>query len=208
MSISPIEEILNDFKSGKFVIIVDDKDRENEGDLMVAAEFIDSVKINFMSKQACGLICLALTPRQVDRLRLPMLKSAVHSSGENHAAFTFSIEASRGITTGISSKERAHTIQTAIREDVLIADIVCPGHVFPLKAREGGVLERAGHTEAAVDLAKLSHLNAASVICEILDEEGNPASGISLKKFAEQFNIKIGTIEDLISYRKAIQPRQ
>lgn len=208
MNISPIEEILSDFKAGKFVIIVDDKDRENEGDLMVAAEFIDSSKINFMNKQASGLICLALTPKQVDRLRLPMLKSAVHSSGENHAAFTFSIEASRGITTGISSKERAHTIQTAIREDVLVADIVCPGHVFPLKAREGGVLERPGHTEAAVDLAKLSHLNAASVICEILDDEGNPASGPTLKKFADQFQIKIGTIEDLIRHRKAIQVRQ
>lgn len=208
MYISPIDEILNDFKSGKFVIIVDDKDRENEGDLMVAADFIDSAKINFMSRQACGLICLALTPGQVDRLQLPMLKSELHSTGKNHAAFTFSIEASQGITTGISSKERAHTIQTAIRETALVSDIVCPGHVFPLRANEGGVLERPGHTEAAVDLAKLSQLTPASVICEILDDEGNPASGPNLKKFAERFNIKIGTIEDLIGYRKAIQARQ
>lgn len=208
MHISPIEEILHDFKSGQFVILVDDKDRENEGDLMVAAEFIDSARINFMSKQARGLICLALTAKQIDQLRLPMLKSEIHQSSHNHAAFTFSIEASRGITTGISSKERAHTIKTAINENAVVTDIVCPGHVFPLKAREGGVLERPGHTEAAVDLAKLSQLNASSVICEILNDEGDPASGLSLKNFSEQFKIKIGTIEDLIKYRKDIQSRQ
>lgn len=205
MRISSIEEILLDFKSGQFVILVDDKDRENEGDIMIAAEFIDSTKINFMTREARGMICLALTSKQVDQLQLPMLKSALHISHNNHAAFTYSIEASHGITTGISTKERAHTIQTAIRDNAMIADIVCPGHVFPLKAIDGGVLVRAGHTEAGVDLAKLSNLNASSVICEILDDEGAAAKGDYLKIFSERFNIKIGTIEDLIKYRKKMQ---
>ena len=205
MHISSIEEILTDFKSGHFVILVDDKDRENEGDLMAAAEFIDAAKINFMAKEARGLICLALTSKQIDQLQLPMLKSDLHISQHNHAAFTYSIEARHGVTTGISSKERAHTIVTAISEKATLTDIVCPGHVFPLKAKDGGVLERAGHTEAAVDLAKLSKLNAASVICEILDDEGAAAKSVYLKKFSERFSIKIGTIEDLIKYRKAIQ---
>lgn len=208
MHVSPIQEILKDFKAGQFVIIIDDKNRENEGDLMIAAEFIDNKKINFMSKEARGLICLALSAKQINQLQLPMLKSEKHSTGHNHAAFTFSIEASRGITTGISAKERAHTIRTAINENALVSDIVCPGHVFPLKARDGGVLERPGHTEAAVDLARLSQLNAASVICEILNDEGEAASGSSLSSFADRFNLKIGTIEDLIKYRQAAQKQQ
>lgn len=207
MHISSIEEILADFKSGQFVILVDDKDRENEGDLMVAAQFIDAAKINFMSKEARGLICLALTAQQVDQLRLPMLKSELHASTHNHAAFTFSIEACQGITTGISAQERAHTIQTAINEKASAADIVCPGHVFPLKAKDGGVLERAGHTEASIDLARLNQLNPASVICEVLDDEGAAAKGSYLNKFSEKFNIKIGTIADLIKYRNEVREK-
>ncbi len=203
MHISSIEEILSNFKSGHFVILIDDQDRENEGDLMIAAEFVDAAKINFMSKEARGLVCLSLTTRQVEQLQLPMLKSEVHQSSRNHAAFTFSIEASQGVTTGISAKERAFTVQTAIKKTASAADIVCPGHVFPLMAKDGGVLERAGHTEASIDLAKICKLNESSLICEVLDDEGEAASFSYLKFFSEKFNIKIGTVADLIQYRKA-----
>lgn len=202
MRTSPIEEILKDFKSGRFVIMVDDRDRENEGDLMMAAQFVDGAGINFMMKEARGLICLTLTPAQVHRLQLPMLKSEAHTSNRNHAAFTYSIEASHGITTGISARERAHTIHTAISEQAGPTDVVCPGHVFPLRAQPGGVLERAGHTEASVDLARLCHLNQSSVICEILDDDGAAAQGPYLEAFSEKFGIKIGTVADLIHYRK------
>lgn len=205
MHISPIEDILSDYKSGRFVIMVDDADRENEGDLMLAAQFVSASEINFMMKEARGLICLTLTGEQVSRLQLPMLKSEVHSSSRNHAAFTFSIEASHGISTGISARERAHTIQTAINEKAVPTDVVCPGHVFPLRAADGGVLVRAGHTEASVDLARLSHLSHAGVICEILDDEGSAAQGEYLGRFADKFNIKIGTVADLIRYRKSVE---
>ena len=208
MQISPIEEILSDFKTGHFVIMIDDEDRENEGDLMVAAEFVNSEKVNFMSKEARGLNCLAMTTSQIEHLQLPLLMSEVHGAGHNHAAFTISIEARFGIKTGISARERAHTIQTAIKKNAKVTDIVCPGHVFPLKAKKGGVLERPGHTEAAVDLAQLSLLNASAVICEVLDDEGEAASGENLKNFSEKFKIKIGTIEDLIKYRKVLQTTQ
>lgn len=208
MHISSIEEILSDFKSGRFVILVDDQNRENEGDLMMAAEFVDAAKINFMLKEARGLICLTLSSLKVQQLQLPMLKSDLHKCGPQSAAFTYSIEASHGITTGISVKERAHTILTAIKESSRAADIVCPGHVFPLRAQDGGVLERAGHTEASIDLAKICNLNAAGIICEILDEEGSAANGSYLKKFSEKFNIKIGTVADLIQYRKTVQERR
>lgn len=205
MHTSSIQDILADFKSGRFVVLVDDKDRENEGDLMIAAEFIDAAKINFMTKEARGLICLAMTSKQINQLKLPMLKSELHQSNHNHAAFTFSIEASQGITTGISARERAHTIQTAIKETAVVTDIVCPGHVFPLKAKDGGVLERAGHTEACIDMAKICKLNAAGIVCEILDDEGAAATGPYLKNFSTRFNIRIGTIADLIQYRRAVQ---
>lgn len=205
MHVSSIEEILSDYKSGHFVILIDDQDRENEGDLMLAAEFTDAAKINFMFKEARGLICLALTSGQIQQLQLPMLKSDLHKSSRNHAAFTFSIEASQGVTTGISAKERAYTIQTAIKKTACAADIVCPGHVFPLMAKDGGVLERAGHTEASIDLAKICKLNESSIICEVLDDEGEAASHAYLKTFSEKFNIKIGTVADLIQYRKAAQ---
>ncbi len=205
MHISSIEEILKDFKSGHFVILVDDKERENEGDLILAAEFIDAAKINFMSKEARGLIYLAMQPKQIERLKLPMLESDLHKSNLNHAAFTYSIEASHGITTGISAKDRAHTIRVAINPTATHLDISCPGHVFPLKAKAGGVLERAGHTEAGVDLAVLCNLNASAVACEIMDEEGDAAKGADLQKFADRFRIKIGTVEDLINYRKSAQ---
>lgn len=204
MFISSTEEILKDFKSGHFVILIDDKDRENEGDLMVAAQFVNTEKINFMGRQAGGLIYLALTPTQVQKLKLPLMKSKEHSSALHHAAFTYSIEASSGVTTGISARDRAHTIKTAIAGDATCASIVCPGHVFPICAQEGGVLIRAGHTEAAVDLSILSKLIPATVACEILNEQGDSANAADLESFAKKFNIKIGTVADLIQYRKSI----
>lgn len=205
MRISPIDQILEDFKAGRFVILVDDENRENEGDLMIAAQFAESQHINFMMKEARGLICLTLTSSQVERLQLPMLKSTLHQSNNNHAAFTYSIEASEGILTGISARERAHTIRTAINFEARVSDIVCPGHVFPLKARDGGVLERAGHTEASVDLARLNGLNPSAVLCEVLDDEGSAARAEYLEVFSEKFGIRIGTVQDLITYRKALK---
>lgn len=185
--------------------MVDHKDRENEGDLMIATEHINSQKINFLLKEARGLICLALSSQQVYQLKLPMIKSPDHSSHLNHAAFTFSIEAKNGISTGISAKERAHTILTAIHENASPQDIVCPGHVFPLAAKDGGVLVRPGHTEACVDLSILARLNPAGVICEVLNDEGDAAHNDYLSVFSEKFNIKIGAVEDLVAYRKGLQ---
>ncbi len=205
MRTSSTEEILADFKQGRFVILVDDENRENEGDLMVAAQFIDAPKINFMLKEGRGLIYLALTSEHVARLQLPMMKSDLHSSGRHHAAFTYSIEAGVGVDSGVSAAGRAHTILVAINEKATALDVVCPGHVFPIAARDGGVLERPGHTEAAVDLARLGGLNSSAVACEILDDDGACASRAYLHGFAEKFNIKIGSIADLIQYRKKTQ---
>jgi 3,4-dihydroxy 2-butanone 4-phosphate synthase/GTP cyclohydrolase II len=205
MHISSTAEILKDFKLGRFVILIDDKDRENEGDLMLAADFVSADKINFMTKQASGLLYLALTETQVQKLKLPLMKSKEHGSAPHHAAFTYSIEARSGITTGISAKDRAHTIKTAIQSEATHKSIVCPGHVFPICAKLGGVLERAGHTEAAVDLAVLSNLSPAAIACEILNEFGDAATGVTLSDFAENFDIKIGTIADLIEYRKSVK---
>lgn len=199
---SPIQDILQDFKSGQFVILVDHPERENEGDLMLSAQCADAAKINFMMREARGLICLCLQENQVRQLRLPQQISELHLPHRSHAAFTFSIEARRGIKTGISARERAHTIQVAIAADSTEKDIVCPGHVFPLRAVSGGVLERAGHTEACVDLAMLSEHRPAGVICEILDNEGNAADSHFLQDFANRFNIKIGTVDELIKYRR------
>ena len=205
MTISPIDEILAEFKLGKFVIMVDNQNRENEGDLMLAAEFIDATKINFMLREARGMICLAITEKQAGQLKLPVMESSSHSHSRSHAAFTFSIEASSGVTTGISARERAHTMQTAIRPGCGPTDVVCPGHVFPIVARSGGVLAREGHTEAGVDLSTLARLNPAAVLCEILDEEGNAAGNIFLKKFADKFNFKIGSVDDLVIFRKKLE---
>lgn len=202
MRISPISEILDDFKNGQFVVLIDDENRENEGDLLVAAEFITPQKINFISKEAKGLMYLALSQKQIKRLKLPLMKSDLHSSGQHHAAFTYSIEAASGVGSGISVADRAHTIQVAINEFSEPKDLVCPGHVFPIMAQDSGVLERPGHTEAAVDLSRLCGLKHATVGSEILDEEGSCASKTYLSYFSEKFKIKIGTIADLIEYRK------
>ena len=196
---SKISSIINDAKKGKMFILVDDKDRENEGDLVIPASKCNSKIINFMAKHGRGLICLALNKNQVNNLKLPLM-SPINKS-RMQTAFTVSIEARKGITTGISAHDRAKTIKTAINPNVKKKDIVSPGHVFPLIAREGGVLERAGHTEASVDIAKISNLNPSSVICEVMNEDGRMARLNDLTKFAEKHKIKLASIEDIISYR-------
>ena len=196
---SKISSIIQDAKKGKMFILVDDKDRENEGDLVIPASKCNAKNINFMAKHGRGLICLALTKKQIDILKLPLM-SPVNKS-RMQTAFTVSIEAKKGITTGISAQDRAKTIKTAINPKVKKKDIVSPGHVFPLVARAGGVLERAGHTEASVDISKLSNLNPSSVICEVMNEDGRMARLNDLFKFSKKHKIKLASIEDLISYR-------
>ena len=194
-------EIIEDLRNGKMVIILDDEDRENEGDLICAAEAITPEIINFMATHGRGLICLALDDKKCKKLNLKPMTS--NNMTSNKTAFTVSIEAKEGITTGISAKDRAHTIQTAVSPDSTEEDIVQPGHVFPLQAMAGGVLARAGHTEAACDLAKLAGFSAAGVICEIMNDDGTMARRDDLIKFGEKFDLKVGTIEDLIDFRSS-----
>lgn len=194
-------EIIEDLRNGKMVIILDDEDRENEGDLICAAEAITPEIINFMATHGRGLICLALDDEKCKKLNLKPMTS--NNMTSNKTAFTVSIEAKEGITTGISAKDRAHTIQTAVLPDATEEDIVQPGHVFPLQAMAGGVLARAGHTEAACDLAKLAGFSAAGVICEIMNDDGTMARRDDLIKFGEKFDLKVGTIEDLIDFRSS-----
>ena len=196
---SKISSIIQDAKKGKMFILVDDKNRENEGDLIIPGSKCNSKSINFMAKHGRGLICLALTKKQVDNLKLPLMSPINRSRMQT--AFTISIEAKKGITTGISAQDRARTIKTAINPKVKKNDIISPGHVFPLVARNGGVLERAGHTEASVDISKLSKLNPSSVICEVMNEDGRMARLNDLFKFSKKHKIKLASIEDLISYR-------
>ena len=199
--ISTIEEALEDFKAGKMVIIVDDADRENEGDLCIAAEKVTPEAINFMAKYGRGLICLALTEEQCEKLKLPLMVPEEQSDALHGTAFTVSIDARYGVTTGISAYDRAKTILTAIADDAKPEDLVRPGHVFPLRARRGGVLVRAGHTEASVDLARLAGLKPAAVICEIMKDDGTMARLPDLVVFAKEHGLKIITIADLIKYR-------
>ncbi len=197
--ISPISEIIADIKNGKMVILVDDENRENEGDFVIAAEFATAKNINFMAKYGRGLICLTLDEKRCRQLALPpMVDNNGTRLGTN---FTVSIEASSGVTTGISAADRATTIQAAVAKEANANSIVSPGHVFPLKAMSGGVLVRAGHTEAGSDLAALAGLDPSSVICEILKDDGEMARLPDLVKIAAQHQIKIGTIADLIHYR-------
>tara|TARA_B100000575_G_scaffold264033_1_gene239584 strand:- start:1527 stop:2576 length:1050 start_codon:yes stop_codon:yes gene_type:complete len=196
---SKISSIIKDARKGKMFILVDDKNRENEGDLIIPGSKCNSKRINFMAKHGRGLICLALTKKQVDNLKLPLMSSI--NKSRMQTAFTVSIEAKKGITTGISAHDRAKTIKVAINPQVKKNDIVSPGHVFPLVARNGGVLERAGHTEASVDISKLSKLNPSAVICEVMNEDGRMARLNDLYKFSKKHKIKLASIEDLISYR-------
>jgi len=197
--LDPIEDIIADFKAGKMVILMDDEDRENEGDIVMAAELVRAEDINFMARYGRGLICLTLTQQRCRQLRLPQM---VSRNEESHkTAFTVSIEAAEGVTTGISAHDRAHTIRTAVKVDARPDDLVQPGHIFPLMAQPGGVLTRAGHTEAGCDLARLAGLEPAAVIVEILNEDGTMARRPDLETFAREHDIKLGTIADLIRYR-------
>ena len=196
---SKISSIIQDAKKGKMFILVDDKNRENEGDLIIPGSKCNSMNINFMAKHGRGLICLALTKKQIDNLKLPLMSP--NNKSRMQTAFTISIEARKGITTGISAQDRAKTIKIAINPKVKKSDIVSPGHVFPLVAKNGGVLERAGHTEASVDISKLSNLNPSSVICEVMNEDGRMARLKDLYRFSKKHKIKLASIEDLISYR-------
>mgnify|MGYP002716458868 CR=1 FL=1 len=198
--LSPTEELLDEARSGRMFVLVDDEDRENEGDLVIPAQFATPEAINFMAKHARGLICLAMTRQRVERLGLPLMAQA---NGTRHqTAFTVSIEAREGVTTGISAADRAHTVAVAINPETGRDDIVTPGHVFPLVARDGGTLVRAGHTEAAVDFARLAGLNPAGVICEIMNDDGSMARMPDLVSFAQRHGLKLGTIADLIGHRR------
>ena len=199
MPIANIEEVLEDLKQGKMIILVDDEQRENEGDLTIAAEMITSDAINFMAKYGRGLICLSLSPEIVERLNLPLM--VYDNRSPFKTAFTVSIEARHGVTTGISAADRAHTILTAVADNAKPEDLVQPGHVFPLRARRGGVLFRTGQTEGSVDLARLAGLKPAAVICEIMNEDGTMARLPDLEKFAERHDLKIATVADIIAYR-------
>jgi len=196
---SNISSIIKDAKKGKMFILVDDENRENEGDLVIPGSKCNSKVINFMAKHGRGLICLALTKKQIDRLKLPLMSSI--NKSRMQTAFTVSIEARKGISTGISAFDRARTIKVAINQNSSKKDIVSPGHVFPLVARNGGVLERAGHTEASIDISKLSNLNPSSVICEVMNEDGRMARLDDLIKFSKKHKIKIASITDLIAHR-------
>ena len=199
MTINTIEEAIEDIRSGKMIILVDDEDRENEGDLCMAAQMVTPDAVNFMATHGRGLICMTMTPDQIDRLNLPMMVQNNQSPFET--AFTISIEAKTGVTTGISAADRARTIQVAARLDVKPEDIVSPGHVFPLRARTGGVLVRTGQTEGSVDLSRLAGLRPSAVICEIMKEDGTMARMDDLKVFAKEHNLKIVSIADLVAYR-------
>jgi len=194
-----IKDIIEDVKNGKMVIILDDESRENEGDLVCAADLITPEIVNFMASKGKGLICLPMSVNLCRKYDLQMMTN--NNKAANRTAFTVSIEAAEGITTGISAGDRAHTIKTAVSNKSVASDIVQPGHIFPLKAMDGGVLSRAGHTEAACDLAKLAGLQSAGVICEIMNEDGTMARRDDLIKFGEEHGIKVGTIADLIDYR-------
>nr|BFD60572.1 bifunctional 3,4-dihydroxy-2-butanone-4-phosphate synthase/GTP cyclohydrolase II [Bdellovibrio sp. CKG001]BFD63987.1 bifunctional 3,4-dihydroxy-2-butanone-4-phosphate synthase/GTP cyclohydrolase II [Bdellovibrio sp. HM001] len=203
MEFNTIPEIIEDVRNGKMVILVDDEDRENEGDLILAAEFATPQNINFMVKEARGLVCLCLTAQQVERLQLPLMVRDDLNFAPNKTAFMVSIEASEGISTGISAADRALTCRVAANPHAKPTDIHMPGHIFPIRAQQGGVLKRAGHTEASVDLARLAGLNPAAVICEVMNDDGTMARVGDLREFAKKHNIKIGTIVDLIAYRLA-----
>lgn len=199
-AISPTPEIIEEARNGRMVILIDEEDRENEGDLVVPAQMCTPDVINFMAKHGRGLICLAMTGERLDALGLPMM--AASNSSRHETAFTVSIEAREGVTTGISAADRARTVAVAIDPRSGAQDIATPGHIFPLRARKAGVLVRAGHTEAAVDIARLAGLNPSGVICEIMNEDGTMARLPDLVSFSQFHNIKIGTISDLIAYRR------
>ena len=199
VKISPVEDIIADMAAGKIVVLVDEEDRENEGDLVLASDFVTADAINFMARFGRGLICLTLTKERCERLQLPPM--ATRNGGKYSTAFTVSIEAAEGVTTGISAADRAITVQAAVAKNATALDLVQPGHIFPLQAVEGGVLMRAGHTEAGCDLAQLAGCSPSAVICEIMKDDGTMARLPDLQLFAAEHGLKIGTIADLIEHR-------
>ena len=199
VKISPVEDIIADMAAGKIVILVDEEDRENEGDLVLASDFVNADAINFMARFGRGLICLTLTKERCERLQLPPM--ATRNGGKYSTAFTVSIEAAEGVTTGISAADRAITVQAAVAKNATAQDLVQPGHIFPLQAVDGGVLMRAGHTEAGCDLAQLAGCSPSAVICEIMKDDGTMARLPDLQLFAAEHGLKIGTIADLIEHR-------
>ena len=199
MELNTTEQILEDFRQGKMVLIMDDEDRENEGDLIIAAEVVTQEHVTFFARNACGLICLTITEGRGEQLNLPLMVNK--NSSQHETNFTVSIEAAEGITTGISAADRAKTVRTAVAKNAQPADLVMPGHIFPLIAKPGGVLTRAGHTEAGCDLARMAGYEPAAVIVEVMNEDGTMAQRPELEIFARQHGIKIGTIADLIHYR-------
>jgi len=200
MTLAKIKEAIEDIKAGRFVIVVDDEDRENEGDLVMAAEKVDDTTINFMAKHARGLICIAMTGERLKELNIPMMVQ--DNTAKYGTAFTVSVEAKHKVSTGISAADRAETVKALVNTDTKSEDLARPGHMFPLKARDGGVLVRAGQTEAAVDLARLAGLYPAGVICEVMNDDGTMARLPELKVIADKFGIKIITVADLIAYRR------
>lgn len=200
--ISPTIDIIEEARQGRMVILADDEDRENEGDLFIPAQFAMPEAINFMAKYARGLVCLTLEKARAEQLELPMMTS--RNGSRFQTAFTVSIEAREGVTTGISAFDRARTIQAAISPSSGPQDIVMPGHVFPIVAREGGVLERQGHTEATVDIARLAGLIPAGVICEIMKDDGTMARMPDLERFAACHSLKLGTVADLVKHRRSV----
>jgi len=203
MPFSPIEDILEDIKKGKMVIVCDDEDRENEGDLTMATELVTADDINFMATYAKGLICLPMAGELIDRLEIPEM--VTHNSSRMNTAFTTSIEAKEGVTTGISAADRAQTCRVAVDDATGPEDLIMPGHIFPLRARAGGVLQRAGQTEAAVDLSRLAGLKPSGVICEIMNDDGTMARVPDLEKFSKEHDIKLVTVEQIIEYRRAYE---
>lgn len=203
MSFNKVTEIIQELREGRFVILVDDENRENEGDLILSTDFVTPEAINFMAKEARGLICVALSPEQVHRLQLPLMVREEANVSPHKTAFTISVEAAQGVSTGISAQDRARTVQVVSDPKSTPKDIISPGHVFPICSQKGGVLKRAGHTEASVDFCKLAGLNPAAVICEIINPDGTMSRTKELFQFAQKHKIKIGTIEDLIKYRVA-----
>jgi 3,4-dihydroxy 2-butanone 4-phosphate synthase/GTP cyclohydrolase II len=200
-SIARVVEAIETIRKGGMVIMVDDEQRENEGDIVFAAEHVTAEKINFMAKEARGLICLPMAPEFIKRLKLPLMDDVSKNSGGHTTAFTVSIEARHGVTTGISAADRAHTIRVAVADESKPEDLCVPGHVFPLLAKKGGVLERSGHTEGSIDLARLAGCKPAAVICEIMNDDGTMARMPDLERFAELHRLPIITIDDIIAYR-------
>jgi len=199
MTLATTDELIDELRAGRMIILADDEDRENEGDLIMAAEWVTPEAVNFMATHGRGLICLAMTQEHTDQLQLPLMVANTNAKFKTN--FTISIEAAEGVTTGISAYDRAHTIRTAIQADAKPADIHTPGHIFPLVGRDGGLLVRAGHTEASIDLARMAGLKPAGVICEIMNDDGSMARMPELKVFAKKHGLKVGSIADVISHR-------